>query len=151
MEVAMTTIHKRRSAGRNYVAAALVFALLPLGDFAARLEGATPPTTTAEQAYRIVTNTGVGQRIAVTLRSGEQLEGRIQAIEDDYFVLALGSGSAAEIDYHDVRQVGPTVLRSDYGTSMRGPGAPAVVAIVAGLMLAIFSFTAHNCRHRSRC
>ena len=151
----MGTIHKWRRAVRGHVAAVLVFTLLPFGDFAASLQAVSQdrwsPPTTAEQAYRVVTNTGVGQRIAIRLRSGEQLEGKIQAIEDDYFVVILGSGSAAEIDYDDVRQVGPIVVRSDYSGSMRGPGAPAVVAVVAGLMLAIFSFTAHNCHHRSKC
>jgi hypothetical protein len=151
----MASIYGWLDSVRGVVAAALVFTLLPFGDFAAGLEAASQdhwsPPTSAEQAFRIVTRSGVGQRVAVTLRSGEQLEGKIQAIEDDYFVVILGSGSAAEIDYDDVRHVGPIVVRSDSGSSVRGPGAPAVVAIVAGLMLAIFSFTAHNCHHRNKC
>jgi len=136
----------------------VVFSLLPCGELMATLDAASPAQSShrwsdadADQARRMVIDRGVGRHIDLRLRSGERLEGVVQEIADDYFVVMPNGGtSSIEIAYDEVRQIGPIVLQPSRRSSP-GPGAGAMIAVVVGVLLAVFSYTVQGCSHSKAC
>jgi hypothetical protein len=138
---------------RHIVAAFIVIALLPCEDVAlAAQASAGPPESSqrssggknADRARRLVAAAGIGGRADVTLRRGERLLGEIREIEDEYFVLVLDAGSAANIKYADIQRFGPIVLKP------ASPGRRIARDVVGAAGVVLFIITAiRECSGRS--
>ncbi len=149
---------------RGIVTVIVIIALVPCGDLVATLQAATPPAQSTYQSSgspnpdevrRVVMNLGVGQHVAVTLRSGETVRGDVREIADDHFVLLLDRTTApADIAYGDVRQLGPIlqpVLLQPVPWWKRAPSKGVIVGIIVIAILEFVSYTVQGCSHTRAC